>query len=285
MQFVVLGVLDAGLLILATLGFALVSRVNKFLNIAHAELIHVGALTTWVLSVPLHLDFVLSAVIAVAVTSLVGLAVGHFVFDAILKQPPEVLLIVSVGVAFLFHGLADATVSPAIKSFALPALLDWKFGSVHVSPYQLGILLAALIAVLLLHLYLTRTRAGTAIRAISDNRELAEIRGIGVRVATRNVWLVASALAGLAGVALGMVGTLTNDLPFNQMLLILSVAVLAGLGSIYGVVVAAFIVSVAMDMSTIWISPGWQNAVAFLIIMVALLVRPQGLFGVARRTA
>ena len=285
MQFLVLGVLDAGLLILTTLGFALVNRVNKFLNIAHAELIHVGALATWYLSVPLHLNFALAAVIAVAVTALFGLALGSLVFDPILKQPTEVLFIVSVGVAFFFHGLADALVSPAAKSFSLPALASWTLGSVLISPYQFGILIAALLVVFLLHLFLTRTPSGSAVRAISSNRELAEIRGIKVRKASRQVWLISSGLAGLAGVALGMVGTLTNDLPFNQMLLILTVAVLAGLGSIYGVVAAAFLVAIAMDVSTNWISPGWQNAVAFLIVMMVLTFRSQGLFGVVRRIA
>ena len=283
-QLFVLGLLDAGLLILATLGFALVSRVNKFLNITHAELIHIGALSTWYLSVAAHLNFVLAAVIAVLITATIGLALGALVFDPILKQPPEVLMIVSVGLAFFLHGLGDALVSPEAKSFSLPLALNWRFGSVQVSPYSFGILVASLVIVYLLHLFLTRTRSGSTVRAISNNRDLAEIRGINVRRATHQVWFISGGLAGLAGVAIGMVGTLTNDLPFTELLFILSVAVLAGLGSIYGVVIAAFIVSVAMDISTQWI-PGWQTAVAFLIVMLVLTFRPQGLFGVVRRIA
>lgn len=287
MQYVVLGVLDGGLLLLATLGFALVSRVNKFLNIAHAELVSFGGLTAYFLSASMQLNFALAAALAVAATALLGLVIGRFVYDPLLKlkQPPELLLIVSVGVAYFLHGPSDALVV-GIKSYPLPQYPDWRLGSLRFPPYQVGILVVALLCVLGLHLFLTKTRSGTHVRAIANNRELAEVRGLDVRSATRNVWLIASALAGLAGVALGMVGTLTSDSGFTELLLILAVAVLAGLGSIYGVVVAALLVGVAMDSSTAWISAGWQDAIAFLIILVALLVRPQGLFGAVRgRTA
>lgn len=285
LQYVAFGVIDAGFLTLATLGFALVSRVHKFLNLAHAELMSVAALLTWALSAVVGLPFALAALVAIGAVALLGLVVGRVVYEPMLSRGPAILLIVSVGVVYLIHGTIEAAVSPGIKSYELPRLADWQLGPVHASPYKVGVLAAAAAAFLGLHLLLTRTSLGVSIRAIANNRELAEIRGIDVARTTRTVWLIASGLAGVAGVALGVLGTLTTDIAFEQILLILSVSILAGLRSIYGVVIAALIVGLAMDVSTLWIPGGYRTAIAFIVIILALAFRPQGLLGGQAKSA
>lgn len=284
-QYVVFGVVDGAFLLLATLGFALVSRVHKFLNIAHAELMSVAALLSWGLSAVAGLPFLLAAAIAIVVVAGLGLLVGRTVYEPILSRGPEVLLIVSVGVVYLIHGVTEGIVSPGTKSYDIPRLGGLEVAGIRVTYYQLMIVALAACCFIGLHLFLSRTSAGSAIRAIADDRELAEVRGIDVRRATRYVWLVASALAAVAGVSLGVLGTLTTDIAFEQILLILSVAILAGLGSIYGVAVAAFVLGLAMDLSTMVIPSGYRAAVAFLVIIIVLIVRPQGLFGRRVRTA
>lgn len=285
-QYVVFGIVTGGFLLLATLGFALVSRVEKFLNIAHAELISLGALFTWLLATRADLPFLLAAAIAVGVTAVIALVIARLVYDPILVRGPAILLITSVGVVFLLHGTIEAVVEPGIKSFELPARASVDVLGVRVHPYQATIVAVAIAAVAGLHAFLTRTRIGTSIRALTDNRELAQVRGIEVQKATRYVWLIAGGLAGLAGVALGVLGTFTTRLAFEQILLILSVSILAGLGSIYGVVAAAFALGIAMDVSVQWIPAGYRTAIAFLVIIVVLLVRPQGLSGARQeRTA
>jgi neutral amino acid transport system permease protein len=284
-QYLAFGVVTGGFLLLATLGFALVARVEKFLNIAHAELISIGALLTWLFSAQAGLPFILAAGLAVISTALIGLMTARIVYDPMLAQGPAIMLITSVGVVFVFQGVIEATLSPGIRSYGLPKVQSWDFGAFKLHPYHLGVVAVALATVVALHAYLTRTRIGTSIRALTDNRELAEIRGVDVRRATRHVWLMASGLAGMAGVALGVLGTITTRLAFDQILLILSVAILAGLGSIYGVVAAAFALGIAMDMSVQWLPAGYRTAVAFLTIVVVLLIRPQGIAGAAERRA
>lgn len=285
LQYVVFGVVDGAFLLLATLGFALVSRVHKFLNIAHAELMSVAALLSWGLSSVVGLPFLLAAAIAVVVVAGLGLLVGRAVYEPMLSRGPEVLLIVSVGVVYLIHGVTEGVVSPGVKSYDIPQLGSLQVAGIRVTTYQLIVIGLAACCFVGLHLFLSRTSAGSAIRAIADDRELAEVRGIDVRRATRHVWLVASALAAIAGVALGVLGTLTTDIAFEQILLILSVAILAGLGSIYGVAIAAFVLGFAMDLSTMVIPSGYRAAVAFLVIIIVLVARPQGLFGRRVRTA
>lgn len=285
LQYAVFGVVDGAFLLMATLGFALVSRVHKFLNIAHAELMSVAALLTWGLSVQAGLPFLAAAAIAIVVVAILGLGLGRVVYEPMLSRGPEILLIVSVGVVYLIHGTVEAIVSPGVKSFAIPKPHSWHAGDLHVTPYQVAVVVLAACCFIGLHLFLSRTSAGSAIRAISDNRELAEMRGIDVRRATRHVWLIASGLAAVAGIGLGVLGTLTTDIAFEQILLILSVAILAGLGSIYGVAIAAFALGLAMDISTMVVPGGYRATVAFLVIIIVLVFRPQGLFGRRVRVA
>lgn len=279
LQYAVFGVVDGAFLLLATLGFAMVSRVHQFLNIAHAELMSISALLTWWLSGGLHLPVWLAAVIAIAVVSVVGLGIGRVVYEPMLARGPAIMLIVSVGVVYLIHGITEGIVPPGIKSVPLPDLPTVHLGPIRVTAYQLIIVAIALLSFLGLHLFLSRTRLGTSIRAISSNRELAQVRGIDVDRATRYVWLIASGLAGLAGVALALVSTLTTDLAFEQILLILSVSILAGLGSIYGVALSALVIGLAMDLSTVVVPSGYRTAVAFVLIIAVLVLRPRGLFG------
>ncbi len=280
-QYIAFGITTGGFLLLATLGFALVSRVEKFLNIAHAELISIGALATWYFQ-DLGLHFLLAALAAVGLVSLIGLLVARLVYDPILNRGPAVLLITSVGVVFVLHGVVEAIVSPGFRALTLPQVDNWDLGLVRVNPYQLAVLAAGLLSLLGLHLFMTKTAIGTSVRALADNRDLAYARGVDVRRATRYVWLVASALAGVAGVALGVTGTLTTDIGFEQILLILTVSIVAGLGSIYAVAIAAFLIGVVMDVSVQWIPAGYRTSLAFAAVIVVLLFRPEGIARQAR---
>lgn len=276
-QYVVFGVVTGGFLLLATLGFALISRVEKFLNIAHAELISVGAVGTWYLSARVGLPVWMAALCAIALAAVLGLVIARAIYDPLHGRDPAILLITSVGVVFLLGGVIEALIGPGFHSIRVPQLAAWEAGSVRINPYQAGILAAGLAAVILLRIFLARTRIGILIRALSDDRSLAEARGVDVQRATRYVWLIASGLAGLAGVALGLMGTITSELAFQQILLILTVSIVAGLGNIYGVAVAAFVIGIAMDVSVLWLPGGYRTAVAFAAVILVLSIRSEGL--------
>ena len=284
LQYIWFGVVSGAFLLAATIGFALVSRVNKFLNIAHAEYMSIGALLTYELS-SAGVPFLVAAPISVVGVAGLGLLVGRIVYEPMLTRGPEILLIVSVGVVYLIHGTLEVFVAPGTKTYDIPRLANWKIGSLDVGPYEVLVLAVAAACFAGLYLFLSKTSVGTSIRAISDNRDLAEIRGINLPLATRYVWLLSSGLAATAGILLGVIGTLTTDLAFEQILLILAVSILAGLGSVYGVAIAAIVIGVAMDVSTMFIPSGYRTAVAFLVIIVVLMFRPQGLFGKVSRVA
>ena len=278
-QLIVLGLGTGAFLLIATLGFALIRRVEGFLNIAHAELMSVAAFVTWFLNSSLGWHFALAALVAITVTALIALVIARLIYDPIKHLGPPILLITSVGVAFLLHGITSAVIGVGIRSFEIPRFDAWTVGGLLITPYRIALLALAAVVSVGLALFLNKTRTGKSIRAIAINRELAGSRGINVARATRATWLAAGMLAGLGGVALGVLGTLTTDIAFQQILVILAVAIVAGLGSLYGVIAAAFIVAIAMDLSLLILPGGYRPVIAFAIVIVVLLVRPQGVAG------
>jgi neutral amino acid transport system permease protein len=278
-QLLVAGVVTASFLLLGTVGFALTRRVEGFLNIAHAELITVSAFSTWFFNAALGWNFFLAAVVAVSVTAVVGLVVARVFYDPIKRLGPAVLLITSVGVTFLLHGVAEALIGTGIRVFDIPQPYSFDFGGVRVTAYQLAIIGMAVASTVALALFLNRTRTGISIRAMAIDRELAASRGVDIAGSSRATWLISSGLAGLAGVSLGVQATLTTDLAFQQILIILTVAIVAGLGSVYGVIAAAFLIGLAMDLSVLWLPGGYRPMVAFVVVILALALRPSGLIG------
>ena len=269
-------------LILATIGFSLTRQVEGFLNIAHAEMLGVSAFITWGLNAGAGWPFIPSAVVAIVVTAFLGLAIGRIVYDPMRRLGPAVLLITSVGVSYVIAGVMHAVIGTGIRSLDMPLATSYKLFGLRISNYQIAVVALAVVTGLSLALFMNRTRTGLAIRAMSSNPELAASRGIDVRQTSRATWLIGSGLAGVAGVMLALIATLSTDIAFNQILQILAVAILAGLGSLYSVIVAGLIVGLAMDMSVYFIPAGYRPLIAFAVVILALLIRPEGLSGKAR---
>lgn len=282
-QYVVTGIVTGCFLILATIGFSLTRRVEGFLNIAHAELIGVSAFITWGLNTQAEWPFVPSAMVGIVVTAFAGLAIGRAVYDPIRKFGPAVLLITSVGVTYVIGGAVDAIIGTGIRTLDVPIAVSYKFLGVRITNYQIVVVLLAAATSVSLAVFLNRTRTGLAIRAMAANPHLAASRGIDVRQTSRATWLISSGLAGLAGVVLALIATLSTDIAFHQILQILAVAILAGLGSLYSVIISGLIVGVAMDLSVFWIPAGYRPLIAFAVVILVLLFRPEGIAG--RRAA
>ncbi len=278
-QYLVAGVVTGCFLIVATLGFSLTRQVEGFLNIAHAELLGISAFILWSLVNLAGWYFIPSAVIAVGITAVLGLFIGRVVYDPIRKFGPAVVLISSVGVAYVLGGGLDAVVGTGVRTMDIPLATSYRFFGVRITDYQMAVIAMAAVTGLSLALFMSKTTTGLTIRAMSDNPELAASRGIDVVKTSRATWLLSSGLAGLGGVSLALIATLSTDIAFQQILTIIAVAILAGLGSLYSVLIAGQVVGIAMDMSVLWLPAGYRPLIAFALVIVVLLVRPQGLSG------
>ena len=274
------GLATGGLLLLVTVGFSMIKRVENFLNIAHADMLTVGAYLAYLCNVILGLPFWLSTVFSVAATAAIGLLVARLFFHPIRQHGPVILLISSVGVAYILHGSIELIAGVDFKTYPLAVSKMWTLNGIPlITPLGFAIILLAAAAVVGLHFFLQYTIYGKAIRAMSNDIALAQIRGIPTGKVAALVWLIASGLAGLGGVLLAATTALKPDLGFEQVLIILSASILGGLGSIYGVMASSLLLGIAMEISVLFLPSGYREAVAFLVIILVLLVKPEGLFG------
>lgn len=278
-QFIAAGIVTGSFLILATIGFSLTRRVEGFLNIAHAELLGISAFITWGLNGAAGWPFIPAAAVAIVATAFIGLLIGRVVYDPMRKLGPAVLLIASVGVAYVIHGAVEAIIGTGIRTLDVPLATSYRFLGIRVTDYQMVMIGLAALTGLSLAFFLNKTKTGLAIRAMAANPELAASRGIDVRQTSRATWLLSSGLGGLAGAMLALTATLTTDTAFHQILLILAVAILAGLGSLYSVIVSGLIIGIAMDVSVLFIPAGYRPLIAFAVVIIVLLFRPEGLTG------
>jgi branched-chain amino acid transport system permease protein len=131
--------------------------------------------------------------------------------------------------------------------------------------------------------FLQRTKLGTAMRAVSDNSDLAESSGIDVQRVILATWIIGAGLAGLGGIMFGISEQVQWDMGFKLLLLIFAAVILGGLGTAYGAMVGGFVIGVAVEMSTLWVPTEFKTAIALGILILMLLVRPQGLLGSRER--
>jgi branched-subunit amino acid ABC-type transport system permease component len=280
-QNILFGLITGSLLAVATAGFALLRNTERFLHIAHGQFMALGAFLAVVLSPEWGLAA--GVLVAIAVTSGLGVLSGAVFFDPVKPQGGNVLLFTSIGLAWVIYALMIAVFGTDVRIFEVSLGRAVDIGPVSIAPGEMVILGVAAAVVLGLWLLLTRTALGRSIRAVASNRELAQVRGVPVVRVTRVIWALSSGLAAAAGILLGILGTVTTELGWSNILLVLAAAVLGGTGNILGVIAASLVLGVVMDASALIIDTAYRPVVAFVILIAVLVLRPEGLFSVARR--
>lgn len=285
MQYIFFALVTGSTLALAAVGFAFIRQTQGFLNIAHGQYMLVGALVAHLLSTTGALPLYVAVLVSCLFVGLFGLIVAHQVFLPLKDKGHLAQFFSSIGMAFIIYGLVLATWSGrAVKM--LPSDSDY---SVSVAPgltmttVEIAIVAVSWISILALHMFLTRTNLGTSIRAISGNVELARARGIDIKTTTLAVWFVASALAALAGVMVALVGGINIELGWHYILIVLAVSVVSGLRSLYAVLFGAMLFGLIIELSALVVPSKYALIIAFALIIVTLLIRPEGLASVGRR--
>lgn len=281
MQNVVFGLLTGAMLAVATSGFALLRNTERFLHIAHGQFMAFGALLA--LALADQVGVVAGIALAIPATALLGVACGKLLFEPVRHQGGNVLLFTSVGLAFVVYAVMIAIFGTDLRVFDIRLGDARDIGPVSIAPGEVVLLLVAVVVIAGLWLVLSRSSIGRDVRAVASNRELAQIRGVAIGRVSTAVWALASGLAAIAGIMTAVLGSVSTESGWSYILLVLAAAVLGGTGNILGVVGAAMILGLVMDVSALWIDTTYRPVVAFAILIGVLLVRPQGLFSFAAR--
>ncbi|MCR2815807.1 branched-chain amino acid ABC transporter permease [Microbacterium sp. zg.Y843] len=276
--------LNFGLLLaLAAIGVSLIFGTTGLTNFAHAEMVTFGAIVAVILGVFWQVPMWLTIPIVV----IVGAAFG-WVLDAGLWRPLRrkgiglvPLMIVSIGLSLAVRYLYQFYFGGS--TVQLPGAGSAKiqlFGAVQLSPVNLMSMGISIVVIVAVAVWLLRTRVGKATRAISDNPGLAAASGIDVDRVVRIVWMMAAALAALAGILWGYFRPGVRwDMGVHILLLIFAAVTLGGLGTAFGALVGAIIVGLLVEVSTLWMPSDLKYVGALVVLILILLVRPQGILG------
>ncbi|MBL8703026.1 MAG: branched-chain amino acid ABC transporter permease [Alphaproteobacteria bacterium] len=278
LEAVLNGVLLAGLLALLALGLNLIFGVIDVVWICYAELVMVGMYGIFYANKTLGLPLPFAILIGVLLVAAAGAALHYLVIRPVLETPPINQLLVTGGVLFLLQALATMAFGIDFRNLGI-RLGSYTIGEMSFAWSRILTFGVALLAMVALWLFLRRSYIGTAIRAISQDRQIMPLMGVD----SGRVYLVTSAIGGgLAGLAAGLM-VLQYDvypqigLQFGP--LIFMICVLGGLGNMIGGFIAAFIISQFIAIGGSCFATEWGYAIAFLFFMVMIFIRPQGLFG------
>ena len=297
-QLIVFGIISGSILTLGAIGLSLTYSILKFANFAHGDVLALGAYFAFAALVllkrmgipdrplgPLSFGFpmILAFVVALALTAAVSILLDHLLYRRFRLRGarPVILLISSVGVAIALRNLIQIAWGPwpiyYRKGFQLARVVPLL--GVRIKPDQIFIIAVAGFLVVALHLFLQRTKMGKAMRATADNIELARVAGIDTDRVIRWTWGVGAALAAAGGVLLGIDVQLQPVMGSDMLLLLFAAVILGSIGSPYGAMAGGLIIGLSGEISTAFISPAYKPAVAFIIMVAMLIVKPRGLFG------
>jgi len=277
-DIVIFGTIWGAIYTILALGFTLIFGVARILNLAYGAMFMVASYFIYALVSGLGMPAVVAWVVAVMGTCLFGMAL-YLVFIRRLRGSLGRVLIVTAGIAIFLQEVAVLTFStePRYVPTALTGSLA-IFG-VRVTHQQLLTLAVAAVLLLLLQAFLTRTRLGRELRAVAQDAEMAALMGIPVERTYLVATALSTALAAAAGALVAPFLTVSPEMGWSPLLVAFTVVVVGGLGSLWGTILAAFIVAYAEMLTAFAISPQLREVVTFAIMIFTLLFRPHGLFG------
>jgi branched-subunit amino acid ABC-type transport system permease component len=277
------GIISGAVLALPAVGLSLLCRNSKFFNLAYGDQLGLTAYLVLLFNVSMGLSFIVSVVFSLILSSLLGLVFYWVVFKPLRGHGPLVLLIASLGLAFIIHNTELAIWGPNPQKYNIPFETGLHLGPFIATRLQLVLIALSLVLTGAIFGMLRYTGIGRAMRATSDNLELATIKGVDTERAYMWTWIICSASAGLGGVFLAIVTTLTPWTGFEALLLLFSALILGGVGNLVGALVGAMIIGIVSECAGIFsVLASYKLAVAFAIMFICLLVRPSGILGKER---
>jgi neutral amino acid transport system permease protein len=276
-----------GLIIaMCAVGLSLIFGTTRLTNFAHGEMVTFGALMAFLFNVTFGWSMYVAGALAILIAIAAGAGFDRFFWRPLRNRGTSLvsMLVISIGAGIFFRYIFNFQFGGRNRTYNQFTEQDpFEFGPIRIVARDLigmGLSVAVLVAVAL---FLQRTRLGKATRAVADNRDLAESSGIDVQRVINFVWAAGGGLAALGGVLQGLSEGVNWQMGFQLLLLMFAGVTLGGLGTAYGALVGSMVVGVVHELSTLWIPSEFKTLTALFILVLILLVRPQGILGQAER--
>jgi neutral amino acid transport system permease protein len=272
---------------LCAVGLSLIFGTTGLVNFAHGELVTFGALIAYMFNRTFGIHLLGAVPLALVVCALAGGALDRGFWRPLRSRGTGLIamLVISIGLGLLLRYIFIYQFGDRRQTFAQYQIQTdgFAFGPVTLVPREMYSIVVAAVVLVIVALVLQLTKLGKAMRAVADNKDLAESSGIDVQRVINVVWMAGAALAGLGGVLLGLAEQIAWNMGFNLLLLMFAGVILGGLGTAYGALVGGIAIGIVVQTSTFVLPTELKNVAALFVLIVILLVRPQGILGQAER--
>ncbi len=286
LQLVIGGVSIGCIYALVALGFVLIYKATEVVNFAQGDLMMLGAFLAYTFISILGWNYWLGASAAIVGMFFIGNLVDRTVLRPVLGQPQFSIVMVTIGFGYIARSVAGMMPGWGTETYAISTpfssegmrLVPEEVGSLVIAQTDLSVIIATILLCGILYAFFTYTRLGVAMQASSQNQLASYYMGIPVKTVFSMIWGISAAVAAVAGILLAPTTLIDTNMGFLG-LKAFPAAVLGGFGSIPGAVVGGIIIGVIETLAGFYLPPGFKNVAAYVVLLVVLVVRPQGLFG------
>jgi len=268
---------------LVALGFVLIYKATELVNFAQGDLLMLGAFVCYMAVVWWGLDYWVAFAIAVVSIAAFGALLDRIVLRRVIGQPQFAVVMLTIGLGSIFRTFASVTWGSEIYTLPTPFGGVWKIGGITLSHQYLSIIVGTLVLCAALYAFFNWTRIGIAMQATSQNQLAAYYMGVPVKVIFSLIWAISAGVAAAAGVLLAPVTLIDINMGLAVALKAFAAAVLGGFGSIPGALAGGIIIGLIELYAGATLPDGFKDTMPYIVLLIVLAVRPQGLFGTPGR--
>ena len=266
--------------ILLATGLNIIFGVMKLVNFAHGQLLMISAFLTWTISVSLGLNAYVAILVSMIVVALLGVVVERFTFRRVLGTDKLNEIFVSLGLIYIFENVAMLIWGASSKQVVSPFYgMSVSLPGLSITYDRVIAVFVVVAALVIFGLLLWKTKIGLAMRATSQRNTTAMLMGINVQKVYMFTFAIGAALAAVAGGLYGIIYPFDYQVGAMPTIIAFAIIIMGGLGSIKGAIIGGLLYGITEQMATLFLGGTWGSAVAFALLIVVLIIRPNGIFG------
>ncbi|MBN2026394.1 MAG: branched-chain amino acid ABC transporter permease [Actinobacteria bacterium] len=273
----VIGIQLGSQYVMVALGLTLIFGILDISHFAHGHLYMIGAYLLYIVMVLGGVNYWIALIICMAALAVGGVVVERLVYRPLRGQPHINTFIAAIGLILMLETLVRG-IEPKALSVPKPIDTTLQFAGISMEAQRLIVIIGAIVLIILLQLFIKRTRMGTAIEAVAQDREGAALVGINVNRISALTFAIATALAGAAAVLMAPLAFISPEMGSVLILKAFVIVVIGGLGSIKGAIVGGYLLGIVEAMAIAYISSAYKDVFAFAVLIIILAIRPTGLF-------
>lgn len=287
-QFIVNILITACIYSLVGLGFAVIFQTTRFFHFAHGIVFTFGAYFTFFFKISLGCPLWIAILAGILLAGILGCLMDVSIYRPLRKRNSSelVLLLVSLGIYILLQNVISMTFGDDTKSIQTADVQEGiNILGARITPIQVVTIFVSIALVVVLSIFQKKTKIGRAMRAVANDSMLANVSGINSNRVTLWAFAIGSALAGLAGILVALDVNMTPTMGMSALMMGVVAVIIAGVNNIGGIALGALLLATSQQLGAWFIGSEWQDAIAFVILVLFLLFKPEGFFGKKVRNA